>query len=424
MFTCYGIKFLICNTNPISMKTNIEKTKVAIIGTVGVPACYGGFETLIHHLVGYLNKDYNLSVYCSKNNYKPEERVAEWNGAKLIYLPLQANGIQSILYDIISIFHALFYADVLMVFGVSGCIVLPFIKLFTNKKIIVHIDGLEWRREKWSKPIRLFLKLSERIGIRYSDMDIADNASIQRYTAKYYQTLSQMIAYGGDHCNKEAISANDLTKYPFLYGKYAFKVARIEPENNIHLILETFERFTQYPIVIIGNWNSSKYGQLLKEKYSKCPSMYLVDPIYAPRELNVIRSNCYIYIHGHSAGGTNPSLVEAMNLELPILAYNVSFNTATTANKAMYFKTSDDLLGVLKSLTTENLYTNSVEMKRIAVANYTWKKVAQQYASLINMFQFGYNKSSVFSRFVNYDNELLLNSKAAHLKYSKLFYQS
>ena len=126
----------------------MKKTKVAIIGTAGVPARYGGFETLAHHLVDELHSDYDLTVYCSSSYYHRDERMKEFNGAKLKYVPLNANGLQSIFYDIYSILHALRYADKLLILGVSGCILLPFIKMFTKKKIIVNIDGMEWRRQK------------------------------------------------------------------------------------------------------------------------------------------------------------------------------------------------------------------------------------------------------------------------------------
>ena len=121
--------------------------KVAIIGTAGVPARYGGFETLVHQLVGQLNKEFKLYVYCSNTYYKKEERIKHWNGARLFYLPFNSNGAQSIVYDIISILHALFYADTLIVLGVSGGILIPLVKIFTRKKIIINIDGLEWRRQ-------------------------------------------------------------------------------------------------------------------------------------------------------------------------------------------------------------------------------------------------------------------------------------
>ena len=144
----------------ISMAKNKKKRKnklkrIAIIGTVGVPAKYGGFETLVDNLVERLASDYKITVYCSKKNYTKTERVKYYKGAKLVYLPFSANGAQSIIYDIISIFHSLFIADTLLILGVSGGIVVPFVRWFTNKKIIVNIDGQEWKRDKWNLYITL-----------------------------------------------------------------------------------------------------------------------------------------------------------------------------------------------------------------------------------------------------------------------------
>lgn len=371
------------------------KTKVAIIGTAGVPARYGGFETLAHHLVDQMHSDYDLTVYCSASYYHRDERVKEFNGAKLVYVPLNANGLQSIFYDFISIFHALRYADTLLILGVSGCILLPFIKLFTRKKIIVNIDGMEWRREKWNWAVRKFLKLSEYCAVKFSDADITDNAAIQRYTSIQYKTLSHMIAYGADHCSREKISLTSYGKYEFLKNRYAFKVCRIEPENNIHLVLEAFANFKTFPLVLVGNWDNSEYSRELRKKYSKHSNLILLDPIYDQHELNILRSNCTVYIHGHSAGGTNPSLVEAMFLGLPVFAFDVNFNRATTENKARFFRSESELLSLLQQVSEEELKVLAAAMESIATKRYTWSAIANRYRFVINT---SFEKRSVESK--------------------------
>jgi hypothetical protein len=148
------------------MQTSPNK-KVAIIGTVGLPASYGGFETLAEHLVKNLGDNYDLTVYCTKKKYSKENRPAMYGKAKLVYLGLDANGIQSIPYDTLSIIHSLFYADVLLILGVAGAWILPFVRLFTNKKIIISIDGIEWKRNKWSLPARWYLWWAEKIAVKY-----------------------------------------------------------------------------------------------------------------------------------------------------------------------------------------------------------------------------------------------------------------
>lgn len=399
------------------------RKKVAIIGTAGIPARYGGFETLAHHLVDNLNHKFDFTVYCSQKFYNPHERQKECMGAKLVYLPFNANGIQSIPYDIISIIHALFFADTLIVLGVSGCIMLPLIKLFTRKNIVVNIDGLEWKRGKWSWPIRRFLEFSEYLAVKFSDADITDNAAIKSYTAQKYKTLSHLVEYGADHVLKVKPKSIEYLKYPFLNEEYAFKVCRIEPENNIHVILEAYSLLPKKTLVVVGNWNKSEYGKALKEEYVKCRNIKLLDPIYNQRDLDVLRSNCAVYVHGHSAGGTNPSLVEAMYLGLPVIAFDVCYNKATTEDSAHYFADAPSLIALLRQLQHKDLKRNRVYMKEIANRRYTWKIVAAKYESLVLGFDFNYQKKPLYSSLASLSKEELSYSGISHLHKHKLFYE-
>lgn len=361
----------------------MQKTKVAVIGTVGLPAKYGGFETLTQHLAEELGSRIDLSVYCSGKKYPKAQRTSHYKGTRLIYLPFEANGIQSIIYDCISILHALFFADVLLILGVSGGILLPLVRLFTRKKIIVSIDGIEWKRSKWSRMARWYLWAAEWIAVKCSHADIADNESIQDYTAMRYNTLSSIIEYGADHTMVVCPEAADRAKYPFLNSPYAFTVCRIEPENNIHLILEAFSQLPEQQLVMIGNWQNSEYGQRLREQYARYPNLAMMDPIYNQRELDLIRCNCTLYVHGHSAGGTNPSLVEAMYLGLPVIAYNVMYNRTTTVQQAFYFKTAEELCRTVRSLAPDTLVPAGRVMQELAQSRYTWAIVAGKYEYLI-----------------------------------------
>jgi len=395
--------------------------KIAIIGTVGVPANYGGFETLTEHLIEDLGRHHEITVYCSGKKYVNAERQTTFLGAKLIYLPLEANGVQSIIYDSISILHALFYADVLLILGVAGAWLLPFVRLFTNKKIIISIDGIEWKRDKWNLLAKWYLFWAESMAVKYSHIDISDNEAIQDYTAARYGTLSRIIEYGADHTMRVPRKKEAIEKYSFLAKPYAFKVCRIEPENNVHLILEAFDKVEKLPLVLVGNWDKSEYGKKLKSKYLGHPNIEILDPIYDQKQLDMLRSNATLYIHGHSAGGTNPSLVEAMFLGLPILAYGVSYNRVTTENKALYFDSSQELIYHIENLYTVKLRQLGQIMHEIALRRYTWAHIAKKYQLLLDEVNVVQGKSSANAKISSLPYEELLGKGLAHLKTTNTF---
>ena len=352
---------------------------IAIIGTQGVPANYGGFETLVENIIGE-NKSPNINytVFCSSKDL-PQSAIREYKGAKLQYIPLSANGIQSIPYDILSLLKVPKATDVILILGVSGAIILPFIRLFSKKKIVVNIDGLEHRRDKWGKVARWYLKLSEKMAVKYADVIIADNKGIQDYVKEEYGKESALIAYGGDHVIRNIDSQYEkdvLDSFSLLSKDYAISVCRIEPENNCHSTLDAFAKSGK-KLIFIGNWNRSEYGKNLKETYSKYSNIIIQDPIYDIDMLYVLRKNAGLYVHGHSAGGTNPSLVEAMFFGCPILCFDVVYNRATTQDKAYYWANVDELVNLLK-----NNKFDGAEMKVIAQKQYTWNVIASQYEAL------------------------------------------
>lgn len=351
--------------------------KLAIVGTVGLPANYGGFETLVEHLVEPLHDQFEITVYCSTKRY--ETQLDSYKGAKLHYINLDANGKESIFYDMKSLQHAKTYADVILLLGVSGAFYLPFIN---RKKIqvITNIDGLEWRREKWGKLQKKLLKQLEAFAVRYSKKVICDNQAIVDYVKSEYHKESFLIEYGGDQAQPEKLDKTDFKEYPFLKSPYYFMVARIEPENNVKMILEAFSK-TDKTMVLVGNWNNSDFSRNLKSHYSRYSNLQLIGPIYNQTELNKIRSNCTFYIHGHSAGGTNPSLVEAMALGLDIIAFDVNFNRFTTEEAALYFKDEADLIEIIAK--TNPSKKRKQTLLKIAKNRYTWSAISKKYKDLM-----------------------------------------
>lgn len=358
--------------------------KIAIIGTVGLPSNYGGFETLTHNITKKLNQKFNFTVYCSSKSYS--NKLESFNDCKLHYINLDANGIGSIIYDIRSIIHAQKKSDILLILGVSGCIVLPFIRLISNKKIILNIDGIEWKRQKWGIFAKWFLELSEKIGVRFSNEIIGDNRVIVDYINNRYNKKANLIAYGSDHVTKMKISSLLKKKYSFLSNSYALKVCRIEPENNIEMILKAFSKLSGKDLVLIGNWKKSDFGKKMISMYSCYDNIHMLESIYDQNILNQLRSNCEIYIHGHSAGGTNPSLVEAMFLGLPAFCYDVNFNIETTENSALYFKSSDGLINLIKSISKEEKKQLGNRMEEIAQNRYNWSIISNQYSQLFEKY--------------------------------------
>lgn len=357
--------------------------KISIIGTVGLPANYGGFETLVQNLAAYhhesLGAEHEVTVYCSSTQYT--DQPSKYLSTKLRYVKLNANGLQSIPYDVASMLSAVVAkCDVLLILGVSGAAFLPFVKLFTKARIITNIDGIEWKRQKWKGFPSRFLHFSEACAIKHSDVVISDNDAIADYVREAYGVQSKVIAYGGDH----VLHADEMCiKRYNLPELYLFSVCRIEPENNIHLILEAFSELHDITLVIVGNWNHSDYGRSLRSKYQSSSKLYLLDPIYDMGILRSMRAGAAAYVHGHSAGGTNPSLVEAMHFGIPVLAFDCSFNRATTESKALYFHNVDSLRVHARNLHNESARECGQHMREIANRRYRWSVIARAYFQLL-----------------------------------------
>ncbi|KHE14934.1 glycosyl transferase [Aeromonas hydrophila] len=345
---------------------------VAVIGTVGVPACYGGFETLVQNLIDYQSDDVNYNVFCSSLTYA--KKIEKYKAASLLYIPLNANGVSSIPYDILSLIICLKKKpDVTLILGVSGCLFLPIYRLFSSSRIVTNIDGLEWRRDKWGWLTKKFLKFSEKLAVRFSDIVVSDNQGIADYVMNEYGVVSEVIAYGGDHALQVEHQEN------YVQDNFYLSLCRIEPENNIELILTAFSQ-SREKLCFIGNWEASEYGRELKSRFSYYENIEIVDPVYDISVLYKMRSQCKGYVHGHSAGGTNPSLVEAMHFGMPIYAFDCSFNRYTTENKGVYFS---DEASLLKQINTDlDMAKFGDAMKNIALNKYQWKNIAAEYEGL------------------------------------------
>ena len=354
----------------------------SILGTVGVPGNYGGFETLAENLVRFHARhdcDLTLNVYCSSRAF--ETRPARFEQANLTYIDLDANGPQSILYDILSLFDAARrQTDVILLLGVSGALALPLVRAFSRCRIVTNIDGIEWKRAKWRGLARLILRWSERAAVRWSHAVVADNAAIAEHVHETYGQPCHVIAYGGDHAlgaTPVAVPGLDLPP------DYTLALCRIEPENNISMILEAFSRMPKRGLVFVGNWDNSEHGRTLRAQYGDRPNLHLLDPIYDAAHLRWLRDGAQAYVHGHSAGGTNPSLVEMMHFGIPVFAHGCDFNRHTTENRATYFESAEDLVSAVETQDEPQARDNGAAMCEIARRRYTWETVGRAYFEIL-----------------------------------------
>ena len=351
--------------------------KLAIIGCAGIPAKYGGFETLAEQLCSdalFIDSFTEIFVFSEGDNFK---RIAYNNKVTIIQVPISANGISSILYDAVAIVFSIFLrVDIALILGISGGLFLPILRIF-RKKIVTNLDGIEWMREKWSVAASIFLRANEFVAARASHGIIFDNTGIYEYFKDNYppKQSSACIAYGGDQC----LGLEPLTvKLPF--SKYALSICRIEPENNIELILESFFELTRENLVFIGNWESSTYGKELRHRFGNTKNIHLMDPIYDLQKLNYIRENCNLYVHGHSKGGSNPSLIEMIFYDVQIFAFDCIFNRYTLDNTENYFKSSQGLMNLV-SKREFKIYSNCG--KGDLRKRYRWSIICQQYKDFI-----------------------------------------
>lgn len=400
-----------------------KKKRVAIIGTAGIPATYGGFEMLAEQLVENLNDQFDFMVYCSKKNYDKASRHKHFSGARLRYLPLSANGVQSIFYDSLSIFHAVFTADILFVMGVAGAWILPFVKFLTRKKIVVLVNGIEWKRTRWNRIARWYLFWAESKAIKYSHIDILDNEAIQDYTALRYGSLSRVVEYGADHISKAEPAKQYLKDFAFLKQPYAFLDFDGIGDCQFRMVMDVYAQMPGNKLVVVGN--DCKKPALKKQlaKYLALPNVDFLDYGWGSSAYSMIKSNASIYLYACNRAGTEPRLIEAMSLGLPVIAFNISYNWTTTQNKALFFSNATELKELLMGLEQSELKTIGEMMQDIAGRRYTWSRIAKLYEGIFNEALAATDKIAVNPKFAKLSEDKLLELGLGHLKHQQSFFE-
>jgi hypothetical protein len=352
--------------------------KIAILGTRGIPNNYGGFEQLAEYLSVFLVKNgFAVSVYNSHNH--PYQKK-EWNGVKIIHCwdPEGKWGtVGQFIYDLNCIRHIRKNNfDIILQLGYTSSTVWGWL-LPKTSVVTTNMDGLEWKRSKYSKKVRFFLKYAEKWGVRYSDHWISDSVGITQYLTETYNIPSTYIPYGSLLFHKPDLDI--LTQYDLAPYSYDLIIARMEPENNIETILDGYAKSSQKrKFIIIGRTNTP-FGTYLVEKFKENENIEFRGGIFDINVLNNIRHYSNLYFHGHSVGGTNPSLLEAMGSQGLICANDNIFNKSILGSDAFYFKTADDIHKIIDTVEKNN-QNIKIENNNNKITNlYDWEIINSQY---------------------------------------------
>lgn len=361
--------------------TRSGSSKLHIVGIVGVPGNYGGFETLADHLLDSPKlAGRGIVVYCESAVFAQQSRC--YKGARLLPVNWRANGWQSIVHDSVGLWMASRAGGEILVLGTSATFWLRLLRwLFPHNRYLVNMAGLEWARAKWGRLASALLKYNEAAAARHAHVFIADNQGLVDYVRAEYGRESVLIAYGGDQFLNVNADLSVFEQYQ-LPLRYDFAMARAQIDNNMEMILQAYVR-SGLPLVFVSNWESSDYGRKVRARYSAYPHISLIGPIYETGKVKALRTRVRMYVHGHSAGGTNPVLVESMWAGLPIAAFDVDFHRYTSQQQAFYFKTSAELESLSKSLTSESLAACGVALRKIAEKEYRWDSIRAAYEKII-----------------------------------------
>jgi len=350
---------------------------IGILGTRGVPNHYGGFEHFAAHLSkGLVERGHEVTVY---NSSKHPYQEKEWHGVRIIHCfdPEYIIGVPGqFVYDLNCILDARQRNyDIILMLGYTSSSVWGF--LYPKKSIVIsNMDGLEWRRTKYTPAVRRFLKYAEKLAIRSSHYHIADSPVIKNYLDTTYHLNSKYIAYGAEL--HPAVDEQLLEEYGLKKYDYFLLMARMEPENNIEMILDGYcLTASDKKFIVIGNTGNG-FGKRLVAKYKTDKRILFRGAIFDEEKVQTLTACCRLYFHGHSVGGTNPSLLDAMAARAPLAAHDNPFNISILKYNAALFKDANDV----RNLINSNNFVNQahIENNYTAIKNeFTWDMIIGQY---------------------------------------------
>lgn len=356
--------------------------RIAILGTRGIPNNHGGFEQFAEYLSQYLVQN-NHEVYVYSSHSHPFQQDS-WNGVKIIHKWDPENKIGTagqFIYDLNCIRDSRKRKfDVILQLGYTSSSIWGWYLPKRQSVIVTNMDGLEWRRTKYGKTTKRFLKYAEKLAVKTSDYFVADSLGIQNYLSEQYGLKSTYIPYGAEIF--ENPDARVINGYGVETGGYNMLIARLEPENNIETILDGHVKSeSDIPFLVIGK-HETKYGDYLKKKYILHSSIRFLGGIYNTLHLNNLRFFSNLYFHGHSVGGTNPSLLEAMASGALVVAHDNIFNRSILGNDAFYFSGQVEVAEALKfEKKNFKLFVDN-NMNKVD-SQYSWLKINEDYESYL-----------------------------------------
>ena len=362
--------------------------KIAIIGSRGYPYVYSGYETFVKELVERLveKADVNLTVYCHKQLFA--ERPAVHNGVHLIYLPaIESKSLSQLSHSTLAFSHALFkgFDMILAVNAANG----PFglmTKLF-GIKTAINVDGLEWLRPKWRGIGSKYFYFSSWMATRFFDVIVNDSSAMRDVYLKEFNTDSEIIAYGA--YKQDSTQPHMIKKWGLSRQDYYLIVGRLIPDNNADLILEGFLRSsTEKKLVIVGDVPyADAFATRIRARAEQDARVVFTSYVTDHQELLELYCNCYVYLHGHEYGGTNPTMLKAMGYQCAILALDTPFNQEMLQNGefGVYFKKDvEDLSVQIDQLDAQPALVATLRAKARSglTDKYDWAHVAEKYYAL------------------------------------------
>ena len=355
--------------------------KIAFVSTRGIPNNYGGFEQFAEYIsVGLAKRGHDVTVY-SPHYHPYKEGVYKDVKIKHIYSPEQWLGgsFGSIFYDYACLKDALKRENFDIIYEAGYTSIIPAYIRFNVKDIkkpifITNMDGLEYKRTKFHPMVQKYVFWEEKMAVKHSHYMIADNMGIQDYYKEKYGKESKLLAYGANIYDDWDVAR--LQEYELEPYNYYLIVARLEPENNLVMAIEGYLKSKENgksPLVIVGN-TDTRHGKKLMEKYGHEKSICFMGGIYDFKKLDSVRHFSRAYFHGHSVGGTNPSLLEAMASGCFILAHDNVFNRAVLKENAIYYKTAEDVCGRLDRMDDE------ICERKDLIINNNWQEIRIKYS--------------------------------------------